>query len=126
MTTHALNFGPLSPYTGIPRQGISATLRYLKACQHWRTIGRAVSYTHDPAWLIDQAINRRACWPDDPSASRGSCMPVNGRYPRRAQGDLYMRTWRLSRALGRVRVLEREVVQVLGIRRAGKLVARVA
>lgn len=117
-----LNFGPLSPYTGIPRQGVAATLAYLKACQRLRTSGRAVSYANDPAWLIDQAINRRACWPDDPSGARGSCMPVSGRYPRRAQGDLYMRAWRMAHALNAgVRVAEREAIQVLGIRRAGRV-----
>lgn len=121
----ALDFGPLSPYTGIPRQGIGATLAYLKACQRLRASGRAVSYTDNPAWLIDQAINRRACWPDDPSGARGSCIPVSGRYPRRAIGSEYMRTWRMAHAVNAgVLVAEREAIQVLGVRRAGKLAAR--
>ncbi len=45
------------------------------------------------------AINRRANWPDDPTHYRGSCMPVHGRYPRKAEGLEY----------GHLRVIAREI-----------------
>lgn len=65
------------------------TITYLQRCQAARQAGMDVSYTTDPAWLVNMAINRRAGWPDDPSLSRGSCMPVNGHYPKKASGDYY-------------------------------------
>ncbi len=103
-----MNFGPLSPYTGIPRESIRPTLAHLKLCQRARSQGYPVSYANDPRWLVNMAINRRACWPDDPSECRGSAMPVKGEYPKRARGSEYMRVWRLSRAAGRVIVRDRE------------------
>ena len=51
------------------------TLAYLRRCQEARAIGYPVQYTTDPTWLVEQAINRRAGWPDAPSTSRGSAMP---------------------------------------------------
>jgi hypothetical protein len=32
---------------------------------------------------------QRAGWPDDPSHSRGTCLPVKGCYPKKASGDWY-------------------------------------
>ena len=70
-----------------------------------------VAYTTDPAWLVDMAVNRRAGWPEDPSHSRGSAMPVGGRFPKRAEGDggtaLRNLAWRMGGA--RVVVREREL-----------------
>ena len=63
---------------------------------------------------------RRACWPDDPSESRGSCVPVNGEYPKRARGSEFMRVWRLSRAAGRGIVREHEA-RILHARHRGKI-----
>lgn len=68
----------------IRAEQVRATIEYLRQCQAARAAGYPVSYTDDPAWLVDMAINRRAGWPDDPSHRRGSCMPVRGRYPKRA------------------------------------------
>lgn len=68
---------------------LQATIEHLKACRAYRTAGGMASFLNDPAWLIEQAINRRAGWPDDPSHSRGSCMPVNGRHPKKASGDWF-------------------------------------
>ena len=68
---------------------LRSTIEYLKSCQAARAQGYPVAYTTDPAWLVDMAINRKAQWPDDPSHARGSCMPVNGRYPAKASGDAY-------------------------------------
>lgn len=71
------------------RERIATTLEYLRQCMDRRRMGHPVAFTTDPSWLIQMAINRRAGWPDDPSFSRGSCMPVDGRYPRKAEGDAY-------------------------------------
>jgi hypothetical protein len=68
---------------------IHNTIVYLRKCQLARASGYPVSLTNDPAWLVDMAINRRAGWPDDPGFTRGSAMPVNGVYPKRASGDGY-------------------------------------
>src|SRR3990167_10475693 len=68
---------------------VAATLAFLRARQAARDAGYPVRFTTDPAWLVMMAINRRAGWPDDPSCSRGSAMPVNGRYPMKASGDRY-------------------------------------
>lgn len=87
---------------------VHATLEYLRACIRARKDGYLTSYTTDPEWLIDVAINRRAGWPDDPSHSRGSCMPVNGKYPKRAEGDVFWLCWRLARDLNGTRVTKHE------------------
>ncbi len=68
---------------------VQNTIRMLRARQAYRAAGGVVSYTTDPVWLVQMAINRRAGWLDDPTFSRGSCMPVNGRYPKKAAGDAY-------------------------------------
>lgn len=65
---------------------IRTTIEYLRLCQHARAAGYPVAYTTDPAWLIQMAINRRAGWPDDPGHYRGSCMPIDGQYPKKAEG----------------------------------------
>lgn len=83
------------------REQVHGTLEHLRALRERRakiaealaqgvracSIEHYVSFTNDPAWLVNMAINRRAGWPDDPSHMRGSCMPVNGKYPRKAAGD---------------------------------------
>ena len=67
---------------------IHATLASLRACQAQRAAGQPVAYTTDPAWLVEQAINRRSDqFQDDPTHSRGSCRTVLGRYPRKAEGE---------------------------------------
>lgn len=63
-----------------------ATLNHLRKCQQARAAGYPVRFTTDPAWLVEQAINRRAGWVEDPH-TRGSVMPVNGKLPRKARGD---------------------------------------
>lgn len=63
---------------------VRETITYLRRCQMARATGYAVSYTTDPEWLVDMAINRRAGWPDDPDR-RGSAQPTRaGAYPKRA------------------------------------------
>ena len=78
---------------------VGQTLTYLRYCRAARVAGFPVSYTTDPAWLVQMAINRRAGWPDDPTHYRGSCHPVHGRYPRKAEGLEY----------GHLRVIAREI-----------------
>lgn len=76
------------------RERILNTIAHLKNCRAARAAGYPVSYTTDSYWLVDMAINRRAGWPDDPSTCRGSCMPVNGKYPKKADGDAEYRSLR--------------------------------
>jgi len=78
---------------------VQSTIIHLHRCILARVAGYPVSFTTDPTWLVHQAINRRAGWPDDPSHSRGSAMPIStrirctliraSRYPPKAMGDLY-------------------------------------
>jgi hypothetical protein len=58
-----------------------------------RAAGLPVSYTTDPGWLVEQAINRRAGWLED-GHTRGTTKPINGKLPRKARGD-WQRTLRL-------------------------------
>lgn len=68
---------------------IRNTIDHLRLCQKARVAGHQVSFTTDPIWLVNQAINRRAGWPDDPSCTRGSALPVNSKYPAKASGDYF-------------------------------------
>lgn len=86
---------------------ITNTIRYLKACQAARAAGEEVSFTTSPSWLVNMAINRRAGWPDDPTTSRGSAMPVNGKYPRKASGDGYNHLRLLAAAINQPRRIVR-------------------
>jgi len=85
----------------------ATTIRYLRACQAARDAGMPVAYTTDPAWLVHMAIDRRAGWPDDPTLTRGSCMPVAGQYPRRAAGSEYADARRLADAVNHPRLIVR-------------------
>ncbi|MDI3463648.1 MAG: hypothetical protein OJF50_002469 [Nitrospira sp.] len=66
---------------------VQTTLNYLKRCQQARESGIPVYLKTDPAWLINMAINRRAGWAESRHVY-GSVMPVNGRYPKRAEENL--------------------------------------
>jgi hypothetical protein len=87
---------------------VTNTINYLKLCQKRRESGYSVSFTTDPSWLVHMALNRRARWPDDPSFARGSCMPVNGKYPKKASGDPYNHLRLLARQIN----TPRQVVRV--------------
>jgi len=89
------------------KQEIIATIHYLRQCQEARRKGYPVSFTMDPGWLLDMAINRRAGWPDDPSTSRGSAMPVNGTYPKKASGDTYNHLRLIAREINTPRLIVR-------------------
>lgn len=54
---------------------VRATLDRLRVLQAARAAGHPVSITTDPAWLVNQAINRRAGWVEDPH-TRGSSPPI--------------------------------------------------
>ena len=85
---------------------IHSTLAYLRACQAARAAGQPVAYTTDPAWLVEQAVNRRSAqFKDDPSHSRGSCRTVQGRYPRKAEGERFSHLRNLSRAINTPRLI---------------------
>jgi hypothetical protein len=63
------------------------TINYLKRCQSAREAGYPVYLKTDPAWLVNMAINRRAGWPESQFLFAG-CMPVEGKYPKRADENL--------------------------------------
>ena len=86
---------------------VTNTLENLKFLKTWRANGGPVSYTTDIEWLIDMAINRRAGWPDDPSDHRGSCMPVNGKYPKKAEGCTYSHLKTIAREINAPRLIVR-------------------
>lgn len=87
---------------------VRATIAYLKQCQEARAAGYPVSYTTDPEWLVDMAINRRAGWPE-PVHERGSCIQVNGKFPKRAEHDGPLRQFAHSLNVYHWRPNEREV-----------------
>jgi hypothetical protein len=72
---------------------VRSTIDCLRRCQAARAAGHAVTFTTDPGWLTEQAINRRAGWLED-DHTRGTTQPVAGRFPRKARGD-YLRHLRL-------------------------------
>ena len=89
--------------------GLRKLINYLKKCQDLRASGCQVSYTSDPTWLINQAINRRGGYLDDPSTCRGSCLPTErGRYPRKAEGDTSRSLYQLARRINTPRLIVRE------------------
>ena len=89
------------------KEEIISTINYLRKCQEARRKGYPVSFINDPAWLLDMAINRRAGWPDDPSSSRGSAMPVNGTYPKKASSDTYNHLRLIAREINTPRLIVR-------------------
>jgi hypothetical protein len=83
-----------------------ATIERLRSCQAARAAGYPVRFTNDPAWLVQQAINRRAGWLED-LHTRGTTQPVGGLFPRKARGD-YLRHLRLlSREINTPRLIVR-------------------
>lgn len=69
-----------------------ATIDYLRLCQQARAAGHPVRMTTDPAWLVNQAINRRAGWLESPhgDTSRGTSQAIDGHFPRKCGGN-YLR-----------------------------------
>ena len=68
---------------------VANTITYLKRCQDARKQGYPVSLKTDPAWLVNMACNRRAGWVES-RFMFGSCLPINGRYPKRADENLHL------------------------------------
>jgi hypothetical protein len=54
------------------------------------------------------AINRHGGWPDDPSHTRGSATPVDGKYPHKAEGIRYSHLRNLARNLNTPRLIVRD------------------
>lgn len=65
---------------------VGATVEYLRRCQEARAAGVPVRLVTDPWWLVNQAVNRRAGWVEDPHY-RGTSQPIRGRLPRKCRGD---------------------------------------
>ena len=86
---------------------VRSTINHLTLCRAARAQGYTVSFTTDPKWLVNMAINRRAGWPDDPSHSRGSAMPISGKYPKKAHGSAFIALWRISREVNTARLVVR-------------------
>lgn len=64
-----------------------STIAHLKLLQEARAKGYKGTFTEDPRWLVEQALNRRGGFVDDPQC-RGSALPLpDGRYPPKAGGD---------------------------------------
>lgn len=92
-------------------------IEWLRICQKAKAQGYPVSHTTDPTWLIHMAINRRAGWPDDPSNTRGSAMPVHtrivctlirsSRYPVKASGDRYQHLRLIAHEINTPRLIVR-------------------
>jgi hypothetical protein len=72
-----------------PVSEIRATIDYLQTCQNARAAGYPVHMRTDPAWLVNQAINRRAGWLEAPrgDTSRGTSQAIDGHFPRKCGGD---------------------------------------
>lgn len=86
---------------------VTNTLNYLRRLRAARAEGYRGSYTTDPRWLVNMAINRRAGWPDDPSLLRGSAMPVKGRYPKRSSGEGWRMLCLVAREVNTPRLIVR-------------------
>lgn len=78
---------------------VRSSINLLRSAIYKRKSGVPVFILNDPKWLLNMAINRRAGWPDDPSHSRGSAPPVDGRYPARASGQRFSDLQNIARAV---------------------------
>jgi hypothetical protein len=85
---------------------VGATIEYLKVRMAARDAGYPVAYTTDPAWLVNEAINRRAGWLED-RHTRGTTQPVNGRFPRKAAGDWQRHLRQIAREVNTPRLIVR-------------------
>lgn len=95
---------------GLSKDEVRNTIARLKALQAARAAGYKGVYTDDPSWLIQQAINRRGGYVDDPHF-RGSAAPVNGKFPKKAGGNWQSSARRLADKINtpRMRVYESEL-----------------
>lgn len=107
---HGLAHKP-HPMLGLDPKQVRATKKHLKMLQDARKAGYKGSFTTDPKWLVEQAINRRGGYVDDPGGRRGSALPVGGKFPKKGSGDLEADLWRISRDVNtpRLRVYEQRL-----------------
>lgn len=99
------------PMLGLDREHVRATIEHLRLLQKARAEGYRGSYTTDPRWLVEQAINRRGGYVDDPHG-RGSCLPLpDGRFPPKASVGPAGHLWQLAQRINtpRLRVYESEL-----------------
>lgn len=89
------------------KEQIRCTISLLTRLKEARANGYVGSYTTDLNWLVNMAVNRRAGWLDDPSVSRGSCCPVGGKYPKKAEGMSFGNLLRISREVNTPRLIVR-------------------
>jgi hypothetical protein len=82
------------------------TIDRLRACQQARAAGVPVRFTTDPAWLVNQAVNRRAGWLEEPW-HRGTTQPIHGRFPRKARADWVRHLALIARNVNRPRLIVR-------------------
>jgi len=87
-------------------KAVNKTIAMLKMAIDGRKQGGR--YLNNSFWLIDMAINRRAGWQDDPGCCRGSAMPVNGHYPRKAIGESFQHLCLLARLINNPRMIVRK------------------
>ncbi len=85
---------------------IASTIAHLKALQAARAAGYPVSYTTDPSWLMNEAINRRAGWVED-THTRGTTQPIGGKLPRKATGQWQDDYYRAARDVNTPRLVVR-------------------
>jgi hypothetical protein len=88
---------------------VRATIDYLRLCQKARAAGYPVSFTNDPAWLVNQAVNRRAGWLESPhgDTSRGTSQSVGGHFPRKCCGDWQRHLRLIAREINTPRLVVR-------------------
>lgn len=86
MEREQADYQSLRSGTTVAAAAVGATINFLRVRQGARDAGYPVAYTTDPAWLVNEAINRRAGWLED-RHTRGSFQPVSGKAPRKCDGD---------------------------------------
>lgn len=101
---------PEHPMLGLDKEQVRATKEHLRKLQEARKAGYKGAYPSDPQWLVEQAINRRGGYADDPHA-RGSAIPVRGKFPKKGGGDWQRHAWQIAQAVNspRRRVYESEL-----------------
>lgn len=99
------------PMLGLSKEQVRATKEHLQKLQEARASGYKGSFTTDPKWLVEQAINRRGGYADDSGGRRGSAIPVRGKFPKKGGGDLEADLRRISRDVNtpRLRVYEQRL-----------------
>ncbi len=91
------------PMLGLSKEQVRATVEHLKRLKAAKAAGRKGYLTEDPTWLVQQAINRRGGYVDDPHA-RGSAIPVKGKFPKKGGGDWERHAMQIAQDVNRPRL----------------------